>query len=252
MHRIKTVFHVHTDHSDDGNRSVGQLLEIARDRGIGCLTITDHDTISGAREMAAHAGSDLNVIIGEEISTTAGHLIGLFLREEIEPGMSPRDTALAIRQQGGLVVIPHPYNWMFGCGLCGRVEDVVDLTDAVEVCNAQNFWSVPNLRAESLAARYDLPRVVGTDFHHGDNLDACYQMIEPFDGPAEFLASVRRAHLARGRQDLAYFFRTAWYVFLDRSGIGLPDAFGASSNARRPRWELMRNVRAEAAEDHRR
>ncbi len=236
MTRIKTVFHVHTDYSDDCNRSVGQLLQVARQRGIGCIAVTDHDTTAGAREMAAAADSDLEVIIGEEVSTTAGHVIGLFLREQIEPGMSPRETALAIKEQGGLVVIPHPYNWMFGCGLCGRVREVLDLIDAVEVCNAQNAWSVPNTRAEKLASREGFPRIVGVDLHHGDNLDACYQMLEPFDGPAEFMCSLRRAHLAAGRHDLSYFLRTAWYVFLDRSGIGLPEAFGANAERRRPRW----------------
>lgn len=249
MSRIKTVFHVHTDHSDDCDRSVGQLLEIARRRGVGCITITDHDTISGAREMAARAGDDLQVIIGEEVSTSGGHLIGLFLREEIEPGMSPRETALAIKEQGGLVMIPHPFVRMFGCGLCSRVDEVLDLTDAVEVCNAQNAWSLPNIRAEKLADQYNLPRIVGTDLHHGDNLDACYQMLEPFDGPADFISSLRRAHLARGRQDLAYFIRTARLIFLDRSGIGLPEAFGANAKHRRPRWDAIRNLRTEAVEE---
>lgn len=236
--RLKTVFHVHTNHSDDCDRSVAQLLELTRRRNIDCITITDHDTISGAREMAAAAPSDLRVIIGEEVSTSAGHLIGLFLHEEIQPGMSPRETALAIKEQGGLVVIPHPFNLMFGCGLRGHVREILDLTDAIEVCNAQNAWSLPNTRAERLAGQYGFARMVGVDLHHGENLDACYQMIDPFEGPAEFLTSLRRADLARGRHDLGYFVRTAWYVFADRSGIGLPQAFGAKSRFRRPRWRL--------------
>lgn len=236
MKRIKTVFHVHTDHSDDCNRSVGQLIELCRQRGVGCITITDHDTIAGAREMAsAAAGSDLNVIIGEEISTTGGHVIGLFLQEEIEPGLSPRETARAIKEQGGLVVIPHPFNWMFGCGLCGHVYELLDLIDAVEVCNAQNAWAVPNIRAERFAKQYHFPQIVGTDLHHSDSLDACYQMIEPFEGPAGFLNSLRRATFAKGRHDWSYFARTAWYVFVDRTGIGLPETFGANAKRRRPR-----------------
>jgi predicted metal-dependent phosphoesterase TrpH len=240
MTRIKTVFHIHTDHSDDCDRSVGQLLQLARRRGVGCIAITDHDTISGAREMASAAGSDLEVIIGEEISTTGGHVIGLFLQEEIEPGMSPRETAEAIKDQGGLVIIPHPFNWMFGCGLCRHVYELLDLIDAVEVCNAQNAWSVPNIRAERFANRHQFPHIVGTDLHHSDNLDACYQMLEPFDGPAGFMRSLRRAKFAKGRHDLSYFMRTAWYVFADRAGIGLPEAFGANAKRRRPR--LLTNL----------
>jgi len=235
MDRIKTVFHVHTDHSDDCDRSVGQLLDAARARGVGCITITDHDSISGAREMAAAAGRDLNVIIGEEVSSTGGHIIGLFLHEEIEPGLSPRETALAIKAQGGLVIAPHPFNVMFGCSLRDHVYEILDLIDAVEVCNAQNAWPWPNLRAERFALKHDYPQIVGVDLHHGRNLDACYQMLEPFDGPAGFMASLRRATFAKGRQDLGYFMRTAWYVFADRSGIGLPESFGANARRRRPR-----------------
>jgi predicted metal-dependent phosphoesterase TrpH len=224
--RIKTVFHVHTNHSPDCNRSAADLLECARRRGIGCLAVTDHDAIGGARELAALAGDDLRVIVGEEVSTTHGHVIGLFLREFVEPGMSPRDTALAIKRQGGLVVIPHPFNRMFGCGLCGHIDEVIDLIDVVEVFNSQNIWSVPNSKAQSFATQHGFPRIVGIDMHFGDDLDACHQYVDPFDTPAEFVASLRRADFAMTRQRLPYFFQTAWYVFLDRSGIGLPEAFG--------------------------
>jgi predicted metal-dependent phosphoesterase TrpH len=200
---------------------------------VGCITITDHDTISGARAMAAAAGPGLKVIVGEEVSTTGGHLIGLFLHEEIEPGLSPRQTALEIKRQGGLVVIPHPFNWMFGCGLCGRLAEVIDLADAVEVCNAQNFWSVPNLRAERFARVHKFPAVVGVDIHHGDDLDACYQMMPAFHGPSQFLTSLRQAALVRGRHRPSYFIKTAWHVFLDRSGLGMPAGFGARATRRR-------------------
>ncbi len=232
--RIKTVFHVHTDHSPDCNLSVAQQLDCARRRGIGCITITDHDTISGAREMAAAAGDDIRIIIGEEVSTTHGHVIGLFLREHIEPGMSPRETALAIKDQGGLVVIPHPFNRMFGCGLCGHLAEVADLIDVVEVFNSQNFWSVPNRKASRFARRHELPRIVGVDIHHGDDLDASYQLLEPFEGPAGFLTALRSATCATSRHRFSYFVRTAWYVFLDRSGLGLPEEFGRSMHPVEP------------------
>jgi len=236
MDRIKTVFHVHTDHSDDCSSSVPRLLELARERGVGCVAVTDHDTIMGAREAARLAGAELKVIIGEEISTTGGHLIGLFLREEIEPGLSPRQTAVAIKDQGGLVVVPHPFNWMFGCGLRGHVKEIIDLIDIVEVSNAQNLSSVPNRRAERFALRHDFPRIVGVDLHFGETLDACYQQLEPFDGPAGFLSALGRAALVKGRHPLSYFFRTAWYVFLDRSGISQPEGFGANARRRRLRF----------------
>ena len=124
---LKTVFHVHTDYSDDSNISISHLIDACAHRKVNCIAVTDHDTIAGARELAAHAGPSLRVIIGEEISTIDGHLIGLFLRERIEPGMPVRRSAEAIHDQGGLVVVPHPFNRIFGCSLNEKVYEILDL-----------------------------------------------------------------------------------------------------------------------------
>ena len=231
MGPIKTVFHMHTNHSPDCNKSVEELITLAQARAIGCVAITDHDTISGAREMMAKAPPGLKVIVGQEVSTTAGHVIGLYLHEPIEPQRSPRETALAIKRQGGLVVIPHPYNRLFGCGLCQHLDEVVDLIDVVEVYNAQNLRSSPNRRAHQFAREHGFPQIVGVDMHHSDNLDACYQWLEPFETPGQFVASLRRANFVTGYHKLSYFAWTAWYLFLDRSGIGCPAAFGRNARS---------------------
>ncbi len=235
MTAVKTVFHIHTDYSDDGANSPERIVDLARRQGVGCVAITDHDTIEGARAAAQAAGNKPTVIIGEEISTTRGHLIGLFLETHVPPGLSPRQTALAIKDQGGLVVVPHPFNSMFSCGLRRHLSDIIDLIDAVEVHNAQNLSPLPNRRAAALAAGLGRPALVGADIHHGDNLDVCYQMLAPFDGPQEFLASLRTASLARGRHTAAYFARTAWYVLASRTGLWRPAGFGAHCSRRGPR-----------------
>ena len=207
---LKTVFHVHTDWSDDGDNSVEQTLEMARARGVDVLTITDHDTIGGALRAASLAGNDLRIIIGEEVSTSGGHMIGLFLREEIPAGLTPRETAERIRRQGGLVFLPHPCNRLFGHGLSRSLDELDGLIDGIEVHNAQNARQVLNRRAAALAERLGLPAVAGSDLHHGDHLDICHQMIRPFDGPADFLAVLRDAKLVTGRQSLGYFMRAVW------------------------------------------
>ena len=227
MDLLKTVFHVHTNHSYDCDRSVDQLIAIAQIRHVDCITITDHDTLSGAHEMAAKAPSKLKIIVGEEVSTTGGHVIGLFLKEFIRPGMSPRETALAIKQQGGLVVIPHPYNRIFGCGLCKHLHEVEDLIDVVEVSNAQNFRPSLGRRSHQFAHERRLPGIVGVDLHHSDHLDTCYQWMEPFETPEQFVANLRNATLVEGRHPLSYFAKSTWHVFLEYSGIGHPARFGA-------------------------
>jgi predicted metal-dependent phosphoesterase TrpH len=229
MAMIKTVFHVHTDHSSDSNQSVEDVLAEARRRSVGCITITDHDCIEGAQRAAALADDDLAVIVGQEISTTDGHLIGLFLRERVEPRMSVRRTAAAIRDQGGLVVVPHPFNSIFSCGLRDSVFDILDLIDAVEIANAQNLRSRPNRRAEEFARRHGCTMIVGSDTHHRGYLDTCYQMMRPFDGPAAFLASLQEAEFHAARHPLIYFVKSGYLIARYGLGFGVPKGYGRNA-----------------------
>lgn len=226
MRLIKTVFHVHTDYSHDSDQPVEVVVAEARAKGVRCLTITEHDNIDGALAAAALAGPDLQVIVGEEISTSEGHLIGLFLREHIEPGQSARRTAELIHRQGGVVVVPHPFNRLFDCSLREAVYDVIDLVDVVEVCNAQNFLKGPNRQARALAQRFNLPMLVGVDTHHAGYLDSCHQWVPPFHGPREFVDAVRKAQLVEGRHPASYFLKTAWYECWTKSGLGAPEGYG--------------------------
>ncbi|NLX21456.1 MAG: PHP domain-containing protein [Phycisphaerae bacterium] len=235
MRLLKTVFHVHTDFSDDSNNAVEHLLDCAHRWGIDCLAVTDHDTIEGAQALAAAAGPRPRVIVGEEISTHDGHLIGLFLNEHVGPGRSARETAKAIRQQGGLVVVPHPFNSIFGCGLRSTTHDLLDLIDAVEVANAQNFSPLPNRRARQFAHRHHLPALVGVDSHHRHSVHTCYQHIPEFDGPESFLAALRHAQLVPGRHTLGYFARSAWLLARYHLGLGTPADYGRRCPMARPK-----------------
>ncbi len=231
MGLVKTVFHVHTDYSDDSNLSLCCLIDQAQERGVGCVTVTDHDSIDGACRLADMAGAELQVIVGEEISTQDGHLIGLFLRDFIEPGMPVRRTAEAIREQGGLVVVPHPYNRLFDCSLGDKAYDILDLIDIVEIANAQNLSPSPNRKARQFAGRNGLPAIVGTDVHHRGYLDTCYQMMRDFDGPAGFVASLRTAQLHAKAHPLGYFFRTAWVLGRYHLGLGVPAGYGVNATS---------------------
>ena len=231
---IKTVFHVHTDYSDDGNASVQDVCELARRHHVGCVAITDHDTSEGGHELAAIAGTDLAVIIGQEISTADGHLVGLFLREPVPPAMPVRRTAEAIRNQGGLVIVPHPFNTLFGCSLRDKTDDILDLIDAVEIANAQNLSPIPNRRAQAFARRHGLPGIVGADTHHRGYLDRCWQYLAPFDGPQGFLASLRTAHFVPGTHPLSYFVRSGWVILRYKLGFGIPPAYGRNCTDSRP------------------
>ncbi len=224
MGPLKTLIHVHTNYSPDAATSPETLARRAADAGIDCIAVTDHDTIEGARHLASI--TDLRVIIGAEVSTRDGDIIGLFLREPVPPRMSARETAVAIREQGGLVLVPHPFLRLLGCGLRDAIWDILDLVDAVEVCNGQNIMRGPDIKAAAFALRVGLPAFVGSDSHTPCSIAPCWQMLRPFSGPVDFLNALRMAELHAGRHPLRYFasagYRTARYLL----GCGFPSGFG--------------------------
>lgn len=229
MKKHKTLIHLHTDYSFDCNISPESLVRFAVDNGFGCLGVTDHDTVEGAfrvKELAK--GTGVRVIVGEEVSTRDGHLIGLFLNHNIDPGMSARDTALAIRAQGGLVLAPHPFVKFGGCGLREAVWDIVDLIDAVEVNNAQNLLSAPDREADDFACRLGLARYVGADSHLSSSIAPCYQQVADFSGRDDFVDAVKEADLIPGRHPLWYFASAAYRMARHQLGMALPNGYGAN------------------------
>ena len=102
--------HIHT-HFSDGADSPAQMVEHARMRGLSVIAITDHDRIDGALIAVRHAAWNpgVEVIVGEEVSSRSGHILGLFLKTKVRPGMSAADTVAAIHDQGGLAIAAHPY-----------------------------------------------------------------------------------------------------------------------------------------------
>ena len=226
MGRVKTLLHLHTDYSYDSDISLDILVRFVEAEGIGCVAVTDHDTIDGALRFRRR--TQAQVIVGEEVSTRDGHLIGLFLQERVRPGMSARQTAETIREQGGLVLLPHPFVQAFSCGLGDVSWQIVDLVDAVEVNNAQNFLRRPDRRARRFADRHELVKFVGADSHMSMSIAPCYQMMPDFDGPEAFLESLQSAELIRGRHPLAYFAATGYRLVRYYIGLSLSGGFGAN------------------------
>lgn len=203
VNRIKTLIHIHTDYSYDSNTSLSTLARFVETEGVGCIAVTDHNTIEGALRLQSMTSA--KVIVGEEITAREGHLIGLFLQEPVPPGMTVEETALAIRRQGGLVLLPHPFVKIFGCGLGELAWRLADLFDAVEVNNAQNLRRTPERRAHRYAEELGMIGFAGADSHLASSIAPCYQIMRDFDGPVEFLESLQAAELKEGRHPLRYF-----------------------------------------------
>jgi predicted metal-dependent phosphoesterase TrpH len=204
---IEVDLHMHTDHSPDCATPVEVLLETARDRGLGAIAITDHNEVSGAleaRRIAKEMG-DIKVIVAEEVKTAEqGEVIGLFLEEKIPRGMTMAETIAAIREQGGLVYVPHPFDRFHSVPDYEHLLDIVEEIDILEVFNPRVALTVFNEEAERFARKYRIVPGAGSDSHVAQGLGSVRVRIHDFEGPAEFLEAMRDADITRKHKNLVY------------------------------------------------
>ncbi len=169
-------------------------LEVARrcgQLGLSPVFLTDHDGIDGARSLV-EAGKA--AIVGEEILATEGELIGLFLKDLVPAGLSPEETVAAIKDQGGLVYLEHPYDTGRRHLREGAIERIADQVDIVEVFNGRSQAEV-NRRAEDLRSTLGVAAGAGSDAHTLREIGSVYLEMEAFDGVQDFLAKLRSGKL---------------------------------------------------------
>jgi len=201
---IHVDLHMHTDHSPDCATPVDTLLDTAKKVGLGAIAITDHNEISGALE-ARERANGIKVIVAEEVKTAdQGEVIGLFIEEKIPRGMTLQATIAEIRRQGGLVYVPHPFDRMHAVPDYEHLLDVVEDIDAIEVFNPRVAFSAFNEEAARFAAKYRIVAGAGSDSHVAQGLGSVKIKMRDFDGPEEFLESLRDADIVRKRQSLLY------------------------------------------------
>jgi predicted metal-dependent phosphoesterase TrpH len=196
MKLIRVDCHLHTALSGDAVTTIDELAERVEQERLDVVFITDH-TVTAAAVEAAERGIGARVIVGEEIRTQDGDVIGLFLTDRI-PYVLPLGDAIAkIRERGGLVYLPHPFDPgrstlkpAISERLCAE-----GIADVVEVFNAKIEDQEQNKQAALLAARYDLPGGAGSDAHDPEGIGAAYLEMPDFDGPADFLAALRQASI---------------------------------------------------------
>jgi len=204
--QIGIDLHMHTDHSPDCATPVRTLLETAKEQGLGAIAITDHNVVSGAleaREIADEVG--IKVIVSEEVKTAEqGEVIGLFLEEKIERGMTMAETIAEIRRQGGLVYVPHPFDRLHSVPDYEHLLDMVDEIDILEVFNPRVTLTAFNEEAERFATKYRIVPGAGSDSHVAQGLGSVMIRVHDFDGPAEFLEAMRDADIVRKHKNLVY------------------------------------------------
>lgn len=199
---VRLDLHNHTAHSSDGVMSPLVLMRTARKRGVGCIAVTDHNTVEGALECLALAEADPTlprVIPGVEVSTADGDVIALYVTQSIPLGLPALDTVALIREQGGLVYLPHPYDSVRRGTISSKVREAVGAAaDIIEVLNGKSLssWSVRN--SDALAGRQGKPRGAGSDAHGRAEVGRAYVVIERQPTRDDLAALVASGRLREG------------------------------------------------------
>ena len=209
---IAADLHLHTSWSHDCSIDVDELIDHAEAQGLGAIAVTDHNVIGGALEAVERArGRRLVVIPGEEVKTAEqGEVIGLFLREEIPRGMSFEETVAAIRAQGGLVYLPHPFDRMHAIPKPETLHRHLAEIDVFEVYNARLLFEAYNDEALRFARKYNLTPGAGSDAHVLAGVGTGAVRMRRFTGPEEFLVSLHDAEVLRRPKSLVYLQGLKW------------------------------------------
>ncbi len=203
---IDVDLHMHTDHSHDCATPVEVLLAAAAEKGLGAIAVTDHNEVSGALEAERKADAfGVKIIVAEEVKTASqGEVIGLFIREKIPRGLTLEETVAEIKRQGGLVYVPHPFDRMHAVPDYEHLLGIIDDIDLIEVFNPRVAIGSFNEEAARFAEKYRIPAGVGSDSHVAQGLGTARVRMRDFDGPQEFLASIRDAELVTSSGTLVY------------------------------------------------
>lgn len=192
---VRVDMHSHTLHSGDSTTTIDEVAEAVSDAGIDVLCVTDHNSIVGVAQLAQVLEREgiCRVIVGEEVRTHAGEIIGLFLSQRIPFGENALHTARVVRDQGGLVYIPHPFDPMRRNISEHALHDLTThrLVDAIEVFNAKTSLQSLNTKALRFASEHDLAAGAGSDAHVPLALGSAFIDMPDFDGPQDFLESLR-------------------------------------------------------------
>ena len=191
---MKTDLHIHTRYSPDSNASLERIIEQCQKLGIDCVAITDHGTIEGALRMKEIA--PFPVIVSEEVMSSDGEIIGYFLTERIPGGLPPEEVIARIKEQGGLVCLPHPFDGFGRFPLkASKREALLSQIDIIEVFNARSLSLKYSEKARVFAQRNGLLASAGSDAHAPREIGKAYVEMSPFDGPEEFKVALSKGKI---------------------------------------------------------
>ena len=203
---LKADLHVHTRYSPDSISSPKKIVQRCLDIGSNLRAITDHNSIAGALETKRIA--PFKVIVGEEILTNSGEIIGYFLTEEIPPHLSPEETVKRIKAQGGLVCIPHPCDSLRPQSKLQRraLERIMPQVDLIEVYNSRTLLLRDAARARQLAQKHGLPGTAGSDAHVVQEVGRSYIKLPEFNDAEQFRKALAQGRITGNRTSIVIHF----------------------------------------------
>ncbi len=197
---IRADLHIHTCYSPDCTTSLEAIIDRCLKLGINCMAVTDHNTIAGGLEMQKSA--PFTIIVGEEIKTPYGEIVGFFLNEEIPGGLSPQETVGRIKAQEGLVCIPHPFDRVRRSPLRREmVDEILPQIDIIEAFNSRTTFLRDNTRAQAFARAHGLPTSAGSDAHTANEIGHTYVEMPEFDGVEEFRQALTQGLIVGDRSN---------------------------------------------------
>jgi predicted metal-dependent phosphoesterase TrpH len=213
-------FHIHTRYSRDSVLTEDKFIRVAIDRGLTHVAVTNHNNVEGAvavQERTHELGLDdqLHVILGEEVSTADGEMVGVFLQRTIPRGLSADETADAIHEQGGLVSIPHPFDPFRASHI--RPDPLERLAEAgkidmVEIFNSRVTFQRHNQQAAEFAARHGLPGIACSDSHSSFEIAMSFNALPDFSSSDELRAGLAENEWHGSRSSILIHLTTRYAV----------------------------------------
>lgn len=181
----KIDLHTHSVASPDGGITAVQYARAISNNLLDVIAVTDHNHIDFAVGLQNQLGD--KIIVGEEIMTTGGEIVGLYLTERIKPGLSPLETIRLIKEQGGLVYIPHPFENIRKGLHPGTLEELVDYIDIVEVCNGRAFLQNRHSQTVIWAKLNHVIGAASSDAHGLKGLGKTYTRVKKLPSPGDLV-----------------------------------------------------------------
>jgi predicted metal-dependent phosphoesterase TrpH len=216
---FKADFHIHSRFSGDCSTTLEQIIQTCQKKMINCIALTDHNEVEGALQLKKIA--PFYVIVGEEILTTSGEIMGLFLSQKIPRDISIEEAIKRVKDQNGLLCAQHPFDKFRSDALQAEVmEKIKDQIDMVEIFNARTPLKRTTDMAREFAREHHFPATAGSDAHAAYEIGNAYVELPEFKGREDFLSALKQGRVAGRRANPLTHFSSLWSRLKKKSGKG--------------------------------